>query len=74
MIPCALNAAVLSKQRLNLPSCWSGSVSIALWRNPSASNTMAQFVFLASKVLDKFTLMLSLLPSTKEMWDGKELV
>lgn len=28
---CAPNAAVLSKQRLNLPSCWSGSDSIALW-------------------------------------------
>lgn len=30
-ILCAPSAAVLSKQRLNLPSCWSGSDSIALW-------------------------------------------
>lgn len=34
---------------------------------------MAQFVFLASKVLDEFTFVLFLLPSTKEMRDGKEL-
>lgn len=30
-ILCAPSAAVLSKQRLNLPSCWSGSDSTALW-------------------------------------------
>lgn len=30
-ILCAPSAAVLSKQRLNLPSCWNGSDSIALW-------------------------------------------
>lgn len=30
-ILCVLSAAVLSKQRLNLPSCWTGSNSIALW-------------------------------------------
>lgn len=34
---------------------------------------MAQFVFLASKVLDEFTFVLFLLPSTKETRDGKEL-
>lgn len=67
-ILCAFGTAVLSKQKLNLSSCWNGIASIALWRNPSASKQCFWFDFLASKVLDEFTFIIFLLCHQQRKW------